>query len=141
MRTCVHDSRYSRWIPVSLKDMACLSETHPSVHDALMEEYFVVQPGDKKFSMMALDQSQEHSIKFLKEDSGAKGLYGQPEEKEVIELSKPEVLRVIGAFENASLSSLKIGINLKRLESSAAEPNIFLKISMLCSTLSKRELL
>ena len=44
---------------------------------------------------MALDQSQEHSIKFLKENSEAKGLYGQPEEKEVIALSKPEVLRVI----------------------------------------------
>ena len=38
---------------------------------------------------MALDQSQEHRIKFLKEDSGTKGLYGQQEEKEIIELSKP----------------------------------------------------
>ena len=54
-----------------------------------MEGKFVVQRGDKTFSLMALDQSQEHSIKFLKEDSGAKGLYGQQEEKEVIELSKP----------------------------------------------------
>ena len=41
---------------------------------------------------MELDQSQQHSIKFLKEDSGAKGRYGQKEEKEMLELSKPEVL-------------------------------------------------
>ena len=62
---------------------------------------FVVQRGDKKSSLMALDQSQEHSIQFLKEDSGAKGLYGQQESKEVIELYKPEVLRAIDEFECA----------------------------------------
>lgn len=66
---------------------------------------FVVQRGNKNFSLMALDQTQKHCIKFLKEDSGAKGLYGQQEEKEVIELSKPEVLKVINEFENASLSA------------------------------------
>ena len=57
-----------------------------------MQGKFVIQRGDKKFSLMALDQSQEHNIKFMKEDSGAKGLYGQQEEKLVIELSKAEVL-------------------------------------------------
>ena len=44
---------------------------------------------------MALDNSQEHSSKFLKENSEAKGLYGQQEEKDVIELSKRQVLRNI----------------------------------------------
>ncbi|KAJ8378777.1 hypothetical protein AAFF_G00236490 [Aldrovandia affinis] len=53
--------------------MATLPDTHPSVHEAFMEGKFVVQRGDKKFSLMALDQSQEHNIKFLKEDSGSKG--------------------------------------------------------------------
>ena len=65
-------TNYARWMPVFLKDMACLPETHPSVHEAFMEGKFVVQRSDKKFSLMALDQSQEHSIKFPKEDSGAK---------------------------------------------------------------------
>ena len=50
-----------------MKDMAFLPETHPSVHEGFMEGKFVVQRNDK-FSLMALDQSQEHSIKFLKED-------------------------------------------------------------------------
>ena len=67
-------TNYARWMSVFLKDMARLPETHPSIHEAFMEGKFVVQRGDKKFSLMALDQSQEHSIQFLKEDSGAKGL-------------------------------------------------------------------
>ena len=36
-----------------------------------MEGKFIVLCGDKKTSLMALDQSQEHSIKFLKKDCGA----------------------------------------------------------------------
>ena len=75
---------------------------------------------------MALDQSQEHSIKLLKEDSGAKGLYGQQEEKEIIELSRPEVLRVIHEFEQAiHLSTDKDSI--EHPESASAEQRKFLK--------------
>ena len=68
-------------MPVFLKDMARLPEVHPTVHAAFMEGSFVVHRGDKKASLMALDQSQENSIQSLKEDSGPKGLYGQQEEK------------------------------------------------------------
>ena len=42
-----------------------------------MEGKFVVQRGGKNFSVMALDQSQEHSIQFLKEDNGTNGFHGQ----------------------------------------------------------------
>ena len=70
-------TNYARWVPVFLKDMANLSNTHPEVHEAFMEGKFVVQRGDNFFSLIALDQSQEHSIKFLKEDIGSKGLYAQ----------------------------------------------------------------
>ena len=69
---------------------------------------------------MELDQSQQHSIKFLKEDSGAKGLYGQKEEKEVIELSKPVVLR-IDEFESASVTTSNREINVEHPESSVTE--------------------
>ena len=118
---------YARWMPVFWKDMSCLPETHSSVHKAFMEGKFVVQRSDKKFSLMALDQSQEHSIKFLKDNSEAKGLYGQPEAKEVIALSKPEVLRVIDEFENAVLSASNKEVNLEHPESSVAGQNNFLK--------------
>ncbi|KAK3872055.1 hypothetical protein Pcinc_022845 [Petrolisthes cinctipes] len=103
-----------------------MSAMDPSVHEGFMEGKFVVQCSERKFSLMALDQSQEHSIKFLKEDSGPKGLYGQPEEMEIIELSKSEVLRVIDKFENASLSASNKYINLEHPEPSAAEQNKFL---------------
>jgi len=53
---------------------ANLPDTHPAVHEAFMAGKIVVQHGDKKFSLMALDQSQEHSIKFLKGGQWFKGL-------------------------------------------------------------------
>ncbi len=104
-----------------------------------MEGKFVVQCYDKKLSMMAFDQSHKHSIKFLKEDSGAKGLYchGHQQEKEVIELSKPEVLRITGEFEGVLYkSNTKYG--LEHLDSSAAEPNKFLKhLTAMCDLVSE----
>jgi hypothetical protein len=44
------------------------------VHEAFVEGKCVVKRSGKKFSLMALDESQEHSIEFLKEDSGIKGV-------------------------------------------------------------------
>ena len=90
-------------------------------HKAFMDGKFVVQRGNKKFSLMSLDQSQEHSIKLLKDTAGAKGLYGQQDEKEVIELSKPEVLRVIEELENVSLQSSNKSANTLHPESSSAK--------------------
>lgn len=107
-------TNYSSWIPVFLRDMARLPQIHPSIHTAFMNGLFVVQRSNKKFSLMALDQSQEHSIKHLKEDSGVKGLYGHQEEMEVIELSKPEVLRITEEFENAGLSRSEKGVNVEQ---------------------------
>ena len=45
--------------PFCLIYLARLPEIHPAVHDAFVEGMFVVQRGDKKFSLVALDQSQE----------------------------------------------------------------------------------
>ena len=120
-------TNYARWMPVFLRDMTGLPEIHPSIHEEFVEGKFVVQRSRKKFSLMALDQSQEHSIKFLKEDSGTKGLYGQQEEKEVIELSKPEVLRVMEEFENVSISASNKDVSLEHPESSVAEQKKFLQ--------------
>ena len=94
---------------------------------------FVVQRGDKKSSLMALDQNQKHSIQFMKEDNGAKGLYGQQESKEVIELSKPEVLRAIGEFECACFSASTPNESFEHPESSVAEQKKFIKhLNALC---------
>ena len=88
-----------------------------------------MQRGDKKSSLMSLDQSQEHSIQFLKEDSGAKGLYGQQVSKEVIELSKPEV----DEFECACFSASTPNKSLDHPESSIDEQKKFIKhLNALC---------
>ena len=81
-----------------LRDVAQLPTLHPDVQDNFMKGHFVVQRSDKKFSIMGLNQSQEHSIRMPKEDGGPKGLYNKVEEKMVIELSRAEVLRVVEEF-------------------------------------------
>ena len=91
---------YGRWVPVSLRDMCLLPDTHPEIHDAFVKGLFVVQRSNSKFSTMALDQSQEHSIRYLKEYGGSLGLYNDKKEKEVSEISRPELLRVIEEFES-----------------------------------------
>ena len=74
----------------------CLPITHPDVHTAFTQGLFVAQRSKKKFAKLALDQSQEHSVKYLKDRDGTKGL--QQDEKEVIEITKPEVLRYLDEF-------------------------------------------
>ena len=75
---------------------------------------------------MGLDQSQEHSIKFLKEDSGPKGLYGKSrtDKKLVIDLSKPEVLRIIDEFESGFFSEDSHFGNHKEHPESSAQNQI-----------------
>ena len=70
-------------------------------HEAFQNGLFVVQQSNKKFSTMALDQSQEHCVKYLKVGSGTKGHYGQQSEQEMIELSRSEVMRLLDEFESS----------------------------------------
>ena len=85
-----------------------------------------MQHSDKNVSLMALDQNQEHSIKSLKQGSGAKGFYGQPEEKEVIEQSKSEVLRSIDEFERARFPASMKQQRAEHADCSAAEQKKFI---------------
>ena len=91
----VNYQRATAWF---LRDMSLLPQTHPDVHAAFEEGLFCVQRSYKKFSMMPLDQSHEHSVELSKEDGRNRGLYYAPEEKEINDVSGPEVLRVIREF-------------------------------------------
>jgi len=99
--------------------MAELSQHHPEVYAR-----FMVQRSEKNFSLMGLDQSQLHSIKPRRGDSGSKGLYGQAEDKVVIELSRAEVLRVIDEFEYASTHTTQLE-SIEHPESSTSEQQGF----------------
>ena len=66
-------------MPIHIKDMVQLYETHPDVHNQFMKGHFVIQRSNAKFSVMAKDQSHEHSNKMLKSDGGPTGLLDEPE--------------------------------------------------------------
>ena len=100
--------------------MAQLPTLHLDVHDTFMKGHFVFRRSEKKFGLMGLDQSQEHSIRMLKEDGGPKGLYNQVEEKMVIELSRTEVRWVVEEFEDAT-AHINPEANQEHPESSASE--------------------
>ena len=90
-----------RMTPWFHRHMTMLPEKHPEVHEVFMEGLFVVQRSSTKFSLMELDQSQEHSVQLVKSDGGSRGVYYDQEEKEMLEISRPEVLRVINKSEYA----------------------------------------
>ena len=54
-----------------------------------------------KFSLMGLDQSQEHSVQHIKSDGGSRGVYYNQEEKERLEISRPDILWLINEFKYA----------------------------------------
>ena len=57
--------------------------------------HICVQRGKTTFSLIGLEQSQNQNVKHIKEDGGNRGLYGYQEEKELMEISRPEVMRVL----------------------------------------------
>ncbi|KAJ8403174.1 hypothetical protein AAFF_G00353910 [Aldrovandia affinis] len=81
---------------------------------------------------LTLDAPEGATIK-LPDDFAIVPLYGQHEEKEIIELSKPEVLWAIDEFEGACFSASSNKESLEHPESSAAEQKKFLNhLKALC---------
>jgi hypothetical protein len=74
------------------------------VYEASVEGKFVVQCSGKKFSLMALVESQEHSIEFLKEESGIKAFKGvvSMDNKRKRLLNSPK-LRLWGSWRNLTM--------------------------------------
>ena len=107
--------------------MALVETRHPAVHQAFCQGLFSVQRGNAKFSLMAMDQNQEHCIQFLKDDGETKGLYGNPEEKEVVEISRAGILRALEEFELTELEIKSKSKNAEHPESSKAEQFKFLR--------------
>lgn len=68
-------TNYARWLPIHIKDMVELQQNHPEVYREFINGNFVVQRSEKKFSMMAKDQSHEQSNNNLKSDGGPSGLF------------------------------------------------------------------
>ena len=48
-----------------------------------------------RFRWLGWTKAKNQNVKHIKEDGGNRRLYGYQEEKELIEISRPEVLRVL----------------------------------------------
>ena len=72
--------------------MTLLPVTHPTVDKAFNKGLFSIQRGSSKFSLMSMDQNMEHYIWFVKSEGGSKGLYGNQEERDVVEIPRPVIL-------------------------------------------------
>ena len=92
-------TNYARWLPVYVRDMVMLSDTHPEVYDEFMKGNFVVQKSAKKFSLIAKDQAHEQSNKSLQAHGGASGLYECPEALTLFMLAGPDCARIVEEFE------------------------------------------
>ena len=65
---------YAHWLPIHLRDMLLLKHKHPEICAAFQDGGFVVQPSNKPFSAIFIDQAHEMNNKVIKGDGGIIGL-------------------------------------------------------------------
>ena len=63
-------SNYARWLPFYVRYLMKLKTQHPDLHAEFTKEHFVVQRSHARYSLMAKDESHEHSKKEIKPDGG-----------------------------------------------------------------------
>ena len=90
---------YARWLPVHVRNMVQLADTHPQVYAEFLKGNFVVQKSSHKFSLIAKDQCHEQCNKSLQAHGGAAGLYENPEALTLFLLAGPDSSRCIEEFE------------------------------------------
>lgn len=92
---------YSRYLPIHVRDMVQLPEKHPEVYTEFMNGNFVVQRSHHKFSLMAKDQSHEHSNKALQQSGGGLAdMYDEADSIALYMLAAPDTARIVQEFEN-----------------------------------------
>ena len=48
-------THYARWLPIQVRDMVSLCQTHPGIADEFCKDMFTVQKTRRVFSEMAID--------------------------------------------------------------------------------------
>ena len=69
---------YARWIPVHLRDMVSLKDSHPDVYAEFLKDKFVVKKLRHTFSANTVDQVHEQNNASVKGDGAAIGLTKNP---------------------------------------------------------------
>ena len=70
----LNHTNYARWLPVHIRDMILLEESHPAVFAEFMSGNSVVQKTQRNFSSIPIDHAHEQNNKCVKGDGGAIGL-------------------------------------------------------------------
>ena len=94
-----HTHYATRWIPVHLRHMITLKDTHPDVRSQFMKGNFAVKKTTRSFSAIAIDRAHEQNNASVKGDGGAVGLTENAAALRRWVVSGPEMARFIGEFE------------------------------------------
>ena len=87
------------WLPVHIRDMILLEESHPAVFAEFMSGDFVMQKTQRNFSSIPIDHVHEQNNKCVKGDGRAIDLTENTSELLQWMVSGPEIARVINEFQ------------------------------------------
>ena len=89
--------KYSRWLPVHIRDMQALSRTHPDILRNFVEGKFVIRSSEKNFSsiIISIDQAHEQNNKHVKGQGGIIGLTANESALNRWIVSGPEIAEMI----------------------------------------------
>ncbi|RXN31429.1 hypothetical protein ROHU_004760 [Labeo rohita] len=93
---------YARWLPIHLRDMVSLEQTHPQIFSEFQLGKFVVHKTHREFSGIAIDQAHEQANAVVKGDGGAIGVTEDPSALRRWMVSGPEVSQLVIQYELAS---------------------------------------
>ena len=93
-------TNYARWLPVHIRDMTSLHETHPDLYVQFVNGNFVIRKTQRRFSAISIDQAHEQNNALVKDEGGAIGLTENPAAFLRWMVAGPEIVRVITEFEN-----------------------------------------
>ena len=98
-------TNYASWLPVHVRDMFQLPETHPDIYAEFMKGNFVVQKSAPKFSLITKDQSHKQSNNSFQAHGGAAELYENSDVLPLFMLAGQDCSRCVQEFETVLDSS------------------------------------
>ena len=98
---CLRWLRNLHNLPVFLRDICLLKERHPSLYNELkVNGNFMGRKTSHRFSSIPIDQSTEHIVCWLKNESGVIGNLDDPQTVRRHQAASPELARMIREFES-----------------------------------------
>ena len=95
---CDH-TNYARWLPVHIRDMLSLQESHPAIYEQFVNGNFTVSKSQRNFSRIAIDQVHEQLNAAIKGDGGGVGLTENDAALCRWTVTGPEIVRMLEQFE------------------------------------------